>query len=115
LTISEEAKNYAEATFMKKRMYYNMRIKTIQRLVSNLISGLNDYRTAKVGEVYTNLGELIREVKAIDREVDERTLLPPVPEGHQFSFTFDGAKENALDSYEAELLQNQLSDKRENV
>lgn len=29
LLISEEAKAFAEGTFMKKRMYYNMRIKTI--------------------------------------------------------------------------------------
>jgi len=26
---SEESLHFAEATFMKKRMYYNMRIKTI--------------------------------------------------------------------------------------
>jgi hypothetical protein len=29
LKISEDAKIAAETTFMKKRMYYNMRIKTI--------------------------------------------------------------------------------------
>lgn len=29
LFISEEAKSFAEATFMKKKMYYNMRIKTM--------------------------------------------------------------------------------------
>ena len=37
LYISDDAKAFAEATFMKKRMYYNMRIKTIQRDASNLI------------------------------------------------------------------------------
>ena len=37
LHISEDAKAFAEATFMKKRMYYNMRIKTIQRDASNLL------------------------------------------------------------------------------
>ena len=36
LSISEEAKQYAEATFMKKKMYYNMRIKTMQRIFSTL-------------------------------------------------------------------------------
>ena len=36
LLISEEAKSFAEATFMKKKMYYNMRIKTIQRTFSTL-------------------------------------------------------------------------------
>lgn len=29
LFISEEAKSFADATFMKKKMYYNMRIKTL--------------------------------------------------------------------------------------
>jgi hypothetical protein len=29
LFISDEAKSFAEATFMKKKMYYNMRIKTM--------------------------------------------------------------------------------------
>ena len=33
LFISDEAKSFAEATFMKKKMYYNMRIKTMQRYV----------------------------------------------------------------------------------
>jgi len=48
MDIAEDAKNYAEATFMKKRMYYNMRIKTIQRLVSNLIMAIEDYKNCKV-------------------------------------------------------------------
>lgn len=37
LHISDDAKAFAETTFMKKRMYYNMRIKTIQRNSSNLL------------------------------------------------------------------------------
>ena len=37
LYISDDAKAFADATFMKKRMYYNMRIKTIQRNASNIM------------------------------------------------------------------------------
>lgn len=37
MQVSEESKKFAESTFMKKRMYYNMRIKTIQRNTSNII------------------------------------------------------------------------------
>ena len=37
MTVSEESKSFAETTFMKKRMYYNMRIKTIQRNTSNIM------------------------------------------------------------------------------
>ena len=35
--ITDDEKAFAESTFMKKRMYYNMRIKTIQRNTSNII------------------------------------------------------------------------------
>ena len=37
LLMTEDAKRYAEATFMKKKMYYNMRIKTIKRTFSAII------------------------------------------------------------------------------
>jgi len=36
-SVGEDAKAFAESTFMKKRMYYNMRIKTIQRNTSNIM------------------------------------------------------------------------------
>ena len=34
--IMDENKRLAEATYMKKKMYYNMRIKTIERTFSTL-------------------------------------------------------------------------------
>ena len=34
LEMTDDAKRYAEATFMKKKMYYNMRIKTVKRIFS---------------------------------------------------------------------------------
>jgi len=37
LAMTEDAKRFAEATFMKKKMYYNMRIKTIKRTFSAII------------------------------------------------------------------------------
>lgn len=36
-SVGDDAKAFAESTFMKKRMYYNMRIKTIQRNTSNIM------------------------------------------------------------------------------
>lgn len=36
LSVSEDAKHMAEGTYMKKKMYYNMRMKTIKRNSSNL-------------------------------------------------------------------------------
>lgn len=36
LHLSDEAKVFAESTYMRKKMYYNMRIKTIERHFSTL-------------------------------------------------------------------------------
>jgi hypothetical protein len=47
LVISDEAKSFAEATFMKKKMYYNMRIKTMQRTFSTLNKLLKKARKIK--------------------------------------------------------------------
>eukprot|EP00951_Prasinocladus_malaysianus_P043027 scaffold531908_cov38-Prasinocladus_malaysianus.AAC.1 len=49
LPLPEETKQLAEATFMKKKMYYNMRIKTLKRNTSNAIRKANQGRAAKVG------------------------------------------------------------------
>ena len=45
--ISDDSKNFAEGTFMKKRMYYNMRIKTIQRNTSNIMKLLKICRKVR--------------------------------------------------------------------
>jgi hypothetical protein len=37
LVLAEETKQLAEATFLKKQMYYNMRIKTVFRNARNII------------------------------------------------------------------------------
>lgn len=36
-SVGDDVKSFAESTFMKKRMYYNMRIKTIQRNTYNIM------------------------------------------------------------------------------
>jgi hypothetical protein len=36
LSLSDEAKIFAENTYMRKKMYYNMKIKTIERHFSTL-------------------------------------------------------------------------------
>lgn len=37
LVLADETKQLAEATFLKKQMYYNMRIKTMYRNARNII------------------------------------------------------------------------------
>jgi len=46
--ISEEAKSFAEATFMKKKMYYNMRIKTLQRTFSTVQKCIKKAKLRKI-------------------------------------------------------------------
>jgi hypothetical protein len=56
--ISEEAKTFAESTFMRKKMYYNMRIKTMQRsfsTLSKLIKKASKIKTDGVNEDLANL------------------------------------------------------------
>ena len=76
LAVSEDAKAFAEATFMKKRMYYNMRIKTMQRNASNLVRML---KIAKKVKVFINEFHITRFTKMlyeVKREMEERQLLP---------------------------------------
>lgn len=47
LLLAEETKQLAEATFLKKQMYYNMRIKTMLRNARNIIRLANEGK--KVG------------------------------------------------------------------
>ena len=45
--IADEARHLAEATYMKKKMYYNMRIKTLKRNTSNVIKKAMEARQAR--------------------------------------------------------------------
>jgi hypothetical protein len=55
LHISEEAKAFAEATFMKKKMYYNMRIKTLQRVFSTAKKVLRKAKHVKMSTLADDL------------------------------------------------------------
>eukprot|EP00967_Tisochrysis_lutea_P023773 scaffold27287_cov19-Tisochrysis_lutea.AAC.2 len=48
LVLADETKHLAEATFLKKQMYYNMRIKTVFRNARNIIRQANEGK--KVGK-----------------------------------------------------------------
>jgi hypothetical protein len=61
--------NPNQATYMKKKMYYNMRIKTLKRNTSNVIRKGMEARQAKASQVNLNLNVLIRQQKDVEREV----------------------------------------------
>ena len=112
MDIAEDAKNYAEATFMKKRMYYNMRIKTIQRLVSNLIMAIEDYKNCKVQLVHDEISRISKEMKEVEREINEREKLP-VKEAPSSLIKYGGSELNQLDDMEPDLLRTQLDHKQD--
>ena len=72
MDIAEDAKNYAEATFMKKRMYYNMRIKTIQRNTSNIMKLLKICWKVRICKIDIQTSKLIKKLLEITRELEER-------------------------------------------
>jgi hypothetical protein len=72
IRLSDEASQLAEATFLKKQMYYNMRIKMCKRATSNAIRKANQQTQVRTQDIIQHARELQRQLKAIEREVEER-------------------------------------------
>jgi hypothetical protein len=70
--VTDEEKQFAESTFMKKRMYYNMRIKTIQRNATNLMRLLKICRGLRRKKIEIQMDKILRKLHEIEREQDER-------------------------------------------
>ena len=60
---------------MKKKMYYNMRIKTLKRNTSNVIRKAMEAKQTKTSQINLNLNVLLRQKKDVEREVHERILV----------------------------------------
>ena len=71
LVLADETKQLAEATYMKKKMYYNMRIKTLRRNTTNALRRAQDGSTTKVQRANHILNTLTRSCKAVEREIEE--------------------------------------------
>lgn len=69
---SEESLHFAEATFMKKRMYYNMRIKTIQRNSSNIAKVLKIAKKIRNFKIDIQVTKLLKKLHEVSRELEER-------------------------------------------
>lgn len=70
--VLDDEKNLAEATFMKKKMYYNMRIKTIQRNTTNLVRVLKICKSLRRKKLESQIDKLTRKLQEVDREIEER-------------------------------------------
>jgi len=64
LPLAEDTKALAEATYMKKKMYYNMRAKTLRRNATNAVRRGGEGREALVGAIEYTLNLLVRQAGA---------------------------------------------------
>jgi phosphoglycerate-specific signal transduction histidine kinase len=71
-SVGEDAKAFSESTFMKKRMYYNMRIKTIQRNTSNIMKLLKICKRLRINKIDMQTSKLTKKLQEIQREIEER-------------------------------------------
>jgi hypothetical protein len=71
LMLADEAKGLAQATYLKKHMYYNMRIKTVRRNVASLLRTAAAGRAAREGPLAAARARLSHQRGALQRELDE--------------------------------------------
>ena len=70
MRVPDETKQIAGATYMKKKMYYNMKIKTLRRNATNVIRRGHEGKQRKIGKANLTLNLLIRQKKGIQRELE---------------------------------------------
>ncbi len=74
--ITEEARSNADSTFVKKKMYYNMKIKTMHRNTTNEIQQVTKLKENKLAQLQFQIQQLVRAQKEIEKELEERKLFP---------------------------------------
>lgn len=72
LSITDESRTYADATFMKKQMYYNMRIKTIKRTASNIKIVLSGLVQKYQKFLFDDILPLEKELKMTEKEQGDK-------------------------------------------
>ncbi|OAJ40643.1 hypothetical protein BDEG_24350 [Batrachochytrium dendrobatidis JEL423] len=71
LEITEESRRIISATVLKKRMYYNMRIRTIQRNTNSLIKNLQGVSAADQERLEKDIELLMARSKKLQKKRDE--------------------------------------------
>lgn len=63
----------AQSTVLKKKMYYNMRAKTVRRNLANVLGKFEDFKNSKLlSQPHQRLRTIMHSVKEIEREIEER-------------------------------------------
>ncbi len=117
MQISDDAKAFADATFMKKRMYYNMRIKTIQRNASNVMKLLKICKKIRCFKIDIQVTKLTKKMNEITRELEERQYLSVQGNKNEqfdpvFAYGPTNSKKNPLDDLDHEKLLGDLEGKK---
>ena len=76
-TISNDLRLVTEATFAKKRMYYNMRIKTIQAQAHEALTQATELFNKHVARGAIRQNVLMRKLQAVVRELEEDKAYAP--------------------------------------
>lgn len=66
LFVTAEGRALAEATFMKKKLFYNMRIKTLRRTAANVVRKAAEARASKLSQLSLSANVLLRQKKDIE-------------------------------------------------
>ena len=73
---------------MKKKMYYNMRIKTIQRNASNIDKLIKICKKIRNFKIDLNIIKLTKKLNEITRELEERQYINQSSIPFQLKFNF---------------------------
>ncbi|PRP86016.1 leucine rich repeat containing 48-like [Planoprotostelium fungivorum] len=71
LEVTEEGRQNAEATFMKKQMYYNMRIKLLNSNASNTIDVGRKKQQIVIDRLYDQLGKYVQAQRAVEQQLSK--------------------------------------------
>ncbi|EQC34689.1 hypothetical protein SDRG_08006 [Saprolegnia diclina VS20] len=96
LELSPLNKQIADSTLMKKRMYYNMRIKTIKRNISNCVRHARQCYIDHINFANFNLNAVMRELSDLDKELEDEKL-------HGVSQTFLKYPQGSLEAKRAQV------------
>lgn len=69
--VNEKSKHMAQSIFLKKRMYYNMRIRTLKRNAGNLILLAEGYLKAKTTAMLEAFRDVMRQIKDCEYALEE--------------------------------------------
>eukprot|EP00003_Mantamonas_plastica_P013703 TRINITY_DN2388_c0_g1_i1.p1 TRINITY_DN2388_c0_g1~~TRINITY_DN2388_c0_g1_i1.p1 ORF type:complete len:401 (+),score=101.94 TRINITY_DN2388_c0_g1_i1:161-1363(+) len=70
--VTEQSKQLAEATYLKKKMYYNMRIKALKRTTTGFVNAATDAFQSKLSQLTVRYTENVRALKDLQRLLNEK-------------------------------------------